>query len=170
MNQLDSLPKSICELTELQALYLHNNNFTNFPESICRLDNLNTITMSDNKLFVLPESIGVLINLNKLILNSNLLTFLPESIGKLVNLKCLNLENNRLNYISRSIANIKESLVIHKSTYEIDNLSVNTEFLIFTDLTEELTNLPTGLKELWIKSGKKNLNHKLPFGCVIEYF
>jgi hypothetical protein len=33
-----------------------------------------------------------------------------------------------------------------------------------------LTNLPTGLKEIWIKKEKQNLNHKLPFGCVIKYY
>jgi hypothetical protein len=33
-----------------------------------------------------------------------------------------------------------------------------------------LTNLPTGLKEIWIKHEDKRLNHKLPFGCVIKYF
>ncbi len=56
------------------------------------------------------------------------------------------------------------------SAYEINNLSLDTEFLIFLYLNEELTNLPAGLKEIWIKSEKPNLNHKLPFGCVIKYF
>ena len=58
------------------------------------------------------------------------------------------------------------------NTYEIDNLLADTEFLIFTQLFEELTNLPTGLKEIWIREEYKNvkLNHKLPFGCVVKYF
>jgi hypothetical protein len=56
--------------------------------------------------------------------------------------------------------------------YEIDNLLPNTEFLIFSRLDKELTNLPIELKEIWIKKITKNekLNHKLPFGCVIKYF
>jgi hypothetical protein len=45
----------------------------------------------------------------------------------------------------------------------------DTEFLIFFRLDEELTNLPTGVREIWIKYEKKGLNHKLPFGCVIKY-
>jgi hypothetical protein len=56
------------------------------------------------------------------------------------------------------------------SAYEINNLSLNTDFLIFSYLGEELTNLPVGLKEIWIKIENKGLNHKLPFGCVIKYF
>jgi hypothetical protein len=49
-------------------------------------------------------------------------------------------------------------------------LLANIEFLIFSWLDEELTNLPTGLKEIWIKREISRLNHKLPFGCVIKYF
>jgi hypothetical protein len=30
--------------------------------------------------------------------------------------------------------------------------------------------LPTGLKEIWIRTEDNRLNHKLPFGCVIKYF
>jgi hypothetical protein len=37
-------------------------------------------------------------------------------------------------------------------------------------LDEELTNLPSNLKEIWIREEKNGLNHKLPFGCVINYF
>jgi hypothetical protein len=60
---------------------------------------------------------------------------------------------------------------MYVSSYEINNLSEDTEFLIFTCLNEELTNLPTGLKEIFIGERNKNekLNHKLPFGCVIKY-
>jgi hypothetical protein len=56
------------------------------------------------------------------------------------------------------------------SAYEINNLLADTEFLIFYHLDKELTNLPAGLKEIWITREKKGLNHKLPFGCVIKYF
>jgi hypothetical protein len=56
------------------------------------------------------------------------------------------------------------------SSYEINNLSTDTEILIFSNLEEELTNLPTGLKEIWTYKVNKKLNHKLPFGCVIKYF
>jgi hypothetical protein len=78
------------------------------------------------------------------------------------------LDNNHLVYVPTSILNIKKSLSIYTDSYEIDNLDLDTEVLIFSELDKELTNLPTGLKELWIKKGK--INHKLPFGCVIKYF
>jgi Leucine-rich repeat (LRR) protein len=85
-------------------------------------------------------------------------------------LKNLYLHYNQLNNIPSSILNIKKSLYIDVSAYEINNLPLDTDFLIFTWLGEELTNLPTGLKEIWIGARKQNLNHKLPFGCVVKYF
>jgi hypothetical protein len=47
---------------------------------------------------------------------------------------------------------------------------VDNDFLIFSWLNKELTNLPIGLKEIWIGHEDKGLNHKLPFGCMIKYF
>jgi hypothetical protein len=82
----------------------------------------------------------------------------------------LDLNNNQLTNLPSSILNIKKSLRIYVSSYEINNLSLNTEFLIFEKLDEELTNLPAGLREIWIQAEKQNLNHKIPFGCVIKYF
>jgi hypothetical protein len=80
------------------------------------------------------------------------------------------LHNNQLTSLPKSIFNIKSSLSINTNSYEINNLLADTEFLIFSNLNKELTNLPAGLKEIWIKDEKPNLNHKLPFGCVIKYF
>jgi hypothetical protein len=59
---------------------------------------------------------------------------------------------------------------MYVNSYEINNLLADTEFLIFSLLNNELTNLPTGLKEIWIKQEKDGLNHKLPFGCVKKNF
>jgi hypothetical protein len=80
------------------------------------------------------------------------------------------LNNNQLNNLPTSILNIKKSLYLDTRAYEINNLLADTEFLIFSYLDKELTNLPTGLKEIWIQMEKKGLNHKLPFGCEIKYF
>jgi Leucine-rich repeat (LRR) protein len=168
---ISELPESIGKLVNLQILYLVNNQLKNLPESIDKLIRLQGLYLENNKLTTLPESIGKLVNLKELQLVSNQLTTLPESIGKLVKLEYLSLENNRLTILPASILNIKlSSLRIYTSTYEIDNLLPNTEFLIFSYLDKELTNLPTGLKEIWIKYEKEGLNHKLPFGCVIKYF
>jgi Leucine-rich repeat (LRR) protein len=88
----------------------------------------------------------------------------------LVKLTDLDLYKNELQNLPKSFLNIKKSLYTDISTYEITNLSEDTEILIFSELKQKLTNLPTGLKEIWISEEKRGLEHKLPFGCVIKYF
>ncbi len=110
------------------------------------------------------------INIDVLCLYDREISKIPESIGNLVKLQCLSLTNNQLKNLPTSILNIKNSLYLDIRAYEINNLQVDTEFLIFSWLGKELTNLPTELKELWIETEDKKLNHKLPFGCVIKYF
>jgi internalin A len=169
-NQLTTLPESIGNLVNLQYLNLCYNQLTILQEPIDNLVNLKELYLDHNKLTTLPELIGNLVNLTYLSLGYNQLTALPESISRLVNLKYLYLNNNRLTTLPASILNITKSLQIYVESYEINNLQANTEFLIVSWLDKELTNLPTGLKEIWIKCEKKGLNHKLPFGCKIKYF
>ena len=45
-----SLPESIGSLTNLQELYLNNNQLTNLPEPFGNLTNLQKLWLSDNKL------------------------------------------------------------------------------------------------------------------------
>ena len=169
-NGISELPESIEKLINLQILELNYNRLKTIPKSIIKLVKLERLFLSNNQLTTLPESIGELINLKKLYLHFNQLKKLPESIGKLVKLEELILYNNRLTNLPTSILNIKNSLTVYADSYEINNLSPDTEFLIFSYLDKELTNLPTGLKEIWVKEENKKLNHKLPFGCVIKYF
>jgi internalin A len=169
---ISELPESIGKLVNLTYLDLSVNQLTTIPESTGKLVNLTYLDLSVNQLTTIPKSIDKLVKLIKLFLNNNLLTTLPESIGKLVNLQYLYLDGNQLTTLPKSILNVKKSLYITKSAYEINNLSPDTKFLIFSWLDMELTNLPTGLKEIWIWNQHKNpsLDHKLPFGCEIKYF
>jgi Leucine-rich repeat (LRR) protein len=167
---ISKLPESIGKLVNLKELHLDKNQLTVIPESIGNLVRLEYLVLDYNRLTSLPESIDKLVNLIYLYLSCNQLENLPKSIGKLINLKLLDLDNNQLKILPTSILNIKKSLRIWVNAYEINNLSTDIEFLIFSYLDKELTNLPTGLKEIWIEREHKNLNHKLPFGCVIKYF
>jgi Leucine-rich repeat (LRR) protein len=169
-NKLSSLPESIGTLVKLETLTLDSNQLSSLPESICKLVNLKSLILHNNRLTVLPESIDKLINLQLLNLSNNNLVNLPESIGRLSKLRELNLNYNQLKIIPTSILNIKESLHIDVFSYEIDNLNPDTEILIFSQLYEELTNLPINLKEIWIHIANNAFNHKLPFGCVVKYY
>ena len=128
------------------------------------------LDLSNKNLSSIPAEIGNLVNLKKLTLYKNKLSRLPAEIGNLVNLQQLYLYYNKLTSLPIEILNIKKSLIIDETSYEINNLSLDTEILIFSNLSIELTNLPITLKEIWLKKGIDDKLIKIPFGCEIKYY
>ena len=104
---LQSLPKSIGELTSLRILHLDNNVLTSLPESIGNLNNLTELALDENKINSLPVSIGNLTNLQGLSMDNNKLNTLPENIGKLKNLRELYLNYNQITILPESFGNLK---------------------------------------------------------------
>ena len=100
------------------------------------------------------------------------LTSLPVEIGNLVNLEWLYLSNNKLTSLPVEILNIIKILVIDDTSYQINNISYDTKFLIFSNLNNNLENLPIILKTLYIHKRIDLTEHtiKLPFSCVIERY
>jgi hypothetical protein len=87
----------------------------------------------------------------------------------LINLRELRLYKNQLKSLPSAILNVKNILQIDETSYQINNLDMESEILIFYILNKQLTNLPTSLKQLWIKQDRCS-NHKLPFGCELKYY
>ena len=103
--------------------------------------------------------------------NQNL-TSLPVEIGNLVNLQYLYLEKNQLTMLPVEILHIKSSITIDETSYQINNISNDTEILIFRQLNKDLENLPITLKTLYLHKDIDLTKHtiKLPFSCVIERY
>ncbi|HKG14500.1 MAG TPA: COR domain-containing protein [Pyrinomonadaceae bacterium] len=94
-NQLTALPESIGQLTQLEALFLNDNELAALPQSIGRLTRLYRLDLTNNRLTTLPESVGDLTALQTLFLNGNRLRKLPESLRNLSRLKGLFLQRNK---------------------------------------------------------------------------
>jgi leucine-rich repeat protein SHOC2 len=169
-NELESLPDSIGNFINLQELYLQYNELESLPDSIGNFINLQKLYLQNNKLESVPDSIGNLINLQELYLSYNQLENLPNSIGNLINLKNLFLECNKLESLPDSILKIKQVLEINDTSYQINNLNMEAEILIFSELYNKLENLPTSLRELWIRKGNPHIEQKLPFNCKLKYY
>src|SRR5258708_7088614 len=88
------LPSEIWQLTNLQGLYLTNNQLSQLPAEIGQLTNLQRLYLNNNQLSQLPIEIGQLTNLESLHLSNNGLSQLPAEIGQLTNLEWLRLDNN----------------------------------------------------------------------------
>ena len=156
-------------------LYLGHRNLTSLPPEIGNLTNLQILYLHNNSLTTLPAEIGNLTNLQYLYLHNNNLTTLPAKIGNLTKLQLLYLSNNNLTSLPVEILNIKDKLVIDKvaideTSYEIDNMDPDAEFIVLSNLTKEICNLPITLKEIWLKEGIDVSLIKVPFGCEIKYF
>ena len=169
---LTEIPESVFLLTNLQYLYLHYNNLTYIPESISVLTKLHYLQLSYNNLTSLPESIGSLSNLKTLYLYDNKLTSLPESIGSLSNLKGLYLHGNNLISVPESIQTLTKikDFILDESSYDINNLSMDCHTLILTDIDNNITNLPSILRTLYLKHYVNVDMIKIPYGCDIIRF
>jgi Leucine-rich repeat (LRR) protein len=169
-DKLSSLPDSVGNLINLQLLQLQSNQLESLPDSIGNLINLRVLDLENNQLKSLPDSIGNLINLQQLYLSNNKLERLPDSIGNFINLQKLYLEHNKLESLPPSILKIKKALIIHDTSYQINNLNMEAEILIFSVLKNKLINLPISFKEIWIKKGNPDAEHKLPLNCELKYY
>jgi Leucine-rich repeat (LRR) protein len=95
---------------------------------------------------------------------------LPAEIGNLTKLQMLDLYYNSITSLPTEILKIKNKLFIDETSYEINNMDPEAEFIILSSLKTEITNLPITLKEIWLKEGIDASLIKVPFGCEIKYF
>lgn len=91
---LTEVPESVAKVSQLQALYLDDNQLTTLPESVVRLSRLQVLGLSNNRLTTLSKSIARLSQLRELHLDTNRLAVLPEALRKLTRLERLYLHGN----------------------------------------------------------------------------
>ena len=110
------------------------------------------------------------INIEKLDLRFKGFKSLPVEVCNLINLKELSLENNSLSSLPAKILKIKNIIVIDETSYDINNINMENEILIFSNLKIKLSNLPINTKEIWLNKNIINYEIKTPFNCTINFF
>jgi Leucine-rich repeat (LRR) protein len=166
------LPAEIGRLCNLQTLHLGNNDLSSLPAEIGNLINLKSLNLSNNKLKSLPCALTL-----------RGCSGCPAEIGRLYNLKSLNLSNNKLKSLPCTLAlrgcydypseinnliNLEE-LYLNEDSYEINNLDLDCEILILGNIKNPITNLPCGLKTIYLSKEIDISMIKIPFGCEINY-
>ena len=97
-NQLTELPKCLFNLSKITRMSLYSNNITQLPEEIGQLNNLVELHLAKNKLKILPDSIGTITQLKILDISDNPIESLPENFKELINLEVLAIKGIKLNY------------------------------------------------------------------------
>ncbi len=157
-SNLDTLPESLFDLTDLTGLDLSDNQLTSLPENLGNLTNLTWLNLDNNQLVNLPESLGKLTNLKRLKSYNNRLKTLPKSIGNLSSLTRLNLYSNQLTNLPISFSNLTSLTWMSLGNNPVTDLSIlqnlaNLKTLNFLDL-----DLP---REYWIDFGEEMSNNIL---------
>lgn len=164
-NQIDTIPETMNQLTQLKNLILKNNrSLKELPDSIGELPQLSHLDLAWSSLTKLPTSIGDLSKLKKLTIEWNHLTSLPTTIGNLSELEELNARSNEIKSLPTSIGqmtNLKRLSVDENQLTSlpetIGSLS-NLEELFLGD--NQLTSLPSSfvhLTDLWMLGLENNL-------------
>jgi hypothetical protein len=120
--KLRELPEAIASLTELQQLYLSNNQLTELPETIRSLSQLRVLYLSHNKLTELPEAIASLTQLQELNLSNNQLREVPEALASLTRLQLLHLSHNQVTEVPEALASLTRLRVLYLSNNQLTEL------------------------------------------------
>lgn len=102
-NQLTTLPNSLENLVNLREFHLHKNRLTTIPDGLSSLTNLTLLFLHQNQLSVLPDSLKNLANLVFLVLSENQLMVIPDGLARLAKLEFLILSQNQLTTIPDSL-------------------------------------------------------------------
>lgn len=129
IEKLTMVSQEIQHFSQVEDIFLQNNDLIVLPREIGALKNLRTFFLSNNRLIGLPSEIEGLHSLKILSLDNNQLRALPPQIGTLQQLEALYLDNNRLKALPVEIENLQA----------LQNLSVNRN---------QLTQLPESIAKL----------------------
>ena len=102
--------------TNLQKLYLDNNQIEEIPPQIASLTNLQKLYLYDNQINIIPDSIANS-QLRELYLSNNQINIIPDSIAK-SQLQILYLGYNQIKYIS-NLFMYNDNLFYYCKNYKI---------------------------------------------------
>lgn len=130
---LTQLPRSICRLTTLRKLYLHQNRLSRMPDCLCRLTTLTHLHLGSNRLSRLSdECLTNLSNLQRFNASDNALEILQDGVfDGLRKLEVLDLSRNSISAIGLSVFTTSSNLSSLYGIYMSENNLTSLEPWIF---------------------------------------
>lgn len=99
-NKINEIPKELCNLENLEGLYLYNNMIRVIPKEIGKLVQLRWLNLEYNSIEDIPKEIGKLVNLSGLFLKMNQIIKIDDGLindlDNMVKLVIINLELNKI--------------------------------------------------------------------------
>ena len=92
---INRLPATIGQLTNLEDLRLYQTEIEFLPDSITNCTRLRSLRIIETALVELPENIGVLTNLTEVMIVDTAIQTLPASLTQLINLQTLFIRDNQ---------------------------------------------------------------------------
>jgi internalin A len=129
--QIDELPKEISELKNLKFLNIGNTLISVLPIEISALKNLTSLSLGGTQIREFPKEISELKNLQELSLSDTQISELPKEISELKNLKTLFLENTKISKLPKEILELKKLFFL-----SVDNTQLNLPPEIAKDYTQ----------------------------------
>lgn len=110
--KLSELPKSICNLNQLQTLDLSDNDLDDLPENLHQLPALTNLNLASNKFSRVPTCVTQMSQIKTLNLRENNLSYLPKDIGQWKELKRLDLGENNFTNWPKSLETMSNQTVV----------------------------------------------------------
>jgi len=152
-NELEELPQSICQSTQLVSLILNDNQLTRIPTSMKNLENLKVLDLRNNLLKYLPDELSELKKLVTLDCAKNDISSVPKNFKDLKSLQCADLSQNRfahmpaMSYMSKlSTINLSKNCI--NEIGDVNNLPSLVKFDLSSNKLEKLPENIGSLKNL----------------------
>ncbi len=143
------LPSEVGLLTNLQKLYLSNNQMTQVHVELAQLTHLRVLALWSNQLMQIPVELGQLINLEHLHLSGNQLTQVPVELAQLTNLQQLFLSYNQLTQVPVELAQLTHLQLLDLSMNQLTQIPVELAQLTHLQSlflsNDQLTHVPVEL-------------------------
>ncbi|MBD3211353.1 MAG: leucine-rich repeat protein [Candidatus Lokiarchaeota archaeon] len=113
-NNIEILPNSIGELTQVRDLSIHNNQLQDLPETFSQLKLLEHLDISWNNLEVIPREIFDMCSIKTINLSGNKIKTIPKSIKNLKNLKEIDISFNKIRTKSKLLFSLEKKGIVVK--------------------------------------------------------
>lgn len=121
-HDIDTLPPSIGDLSELIYLDVKDNTIKQIPSTVGKLSKLAYLNVSNNDLIALPDSLRFCIKLTSLFANNNHISSLSANFPNITLLSDLHLESNNLTTLPSTIGSLSHLRVLTISSNYLTEL------------------------------------------------